>query len=161
MKLGPLGLALIKEFETCELHPYDDGYGYLTIGWGHLIRHDEQFDGPITPFTADCLLVQDCAEAERTVNQEVTVPLTQYQFDALVSFAFNVGPGRMDLPGIRGKDGFARLRDGRPSTMLRKLNNGDYLGAAAEFTRWTKVNGVESNGLLRRRQRERGLFLRT
>jgi lysozyme len=160
MILGPLGLALIKEFERCELKPYDDGYGYMTIGWGHLIRHDECFNEPITPFTAECLLVQDCAEAQRTVNQEVTVPLTQYQYDALVSFVFNVGPGRMDLPGIRGKDGFARLRDGRPSTMLRKLNAGDYLGAAAEFTHWTKVNGVESAGLLRRRKRERDLFQR-
>lgn len=160
MILGPLGLALIKEFETCSLTPYDDGYGFLTIGWGHLIRQSDPFPDPISQYTADCLLVKDCAEAEGIVNQEVTVPLTQYQFDALVSFVFNVGPGRMDMHDLPGKDGFVRLRSGEPSTMLRKLNNGDYMGAAAEFTRWTKSGGVESRGLLRRRQRERGLFLR-
>lgn len=78
------------------------------------------------------------------MSKYVKVKLTQNQFDALVSFVYNVGVGAF-----------------RTSTLLRKLNNGDYVGAAAEFKRWKFGGGKELPGLVRRRKAEEQLFLRT
>ena len=87
-------------------------------------------------------LRQDVAESERAVNQHVHVPLTQHQFDALVSFVFNLGAGNF-----------------RTSTLLKKLNARDYDGAAQEFGRWVQAGGKTLPGLVRRREAESALFL--
>ena len=149
MNLGTSGKALIQSFEQCRLHAYLDGGGVLTIGWGH--TGTDVYDGQtISQEEADALFVADVAEAEDGVNRLVTVPLTQNQFDALVSFAFNVGT---DIDEDTKAEGLG------DSTLLRKLNSSDYIGAADEFMKWNKDNGVVVKGLTRRRRAERDLFL--
>jgi lysozyme len=159
LRTSDVGRDEIESHEGRRLQCYDDGYGFQTIGIGHLVKPGESFPNGLTDAECEDLFTVDLMDAEAIIHEHVQVPLTQSQFDALVSFVFNVGPGRKDRPGHRGKDGFVTLRTGRPSTMLRKLNEGDYLGAAAEFTQWTKSAGRESRGLMRRRERERNLFL--
>lgn len=153
------GREEIERHEGRRLQVYDDGAGFQTIGIGHLIRPGESFPEGITDEECDDLFTLDLMETERILYEHVEVPLSQEQFDALASFVFNVGPGRADRGGQRGKDGFVTLRNGRPSTMLRKLNAEDYIGAASEFTYWTKAGGKVMRGLMRRRERERDLFL--
>ena len=92
-------------------------------------------------------------EADQIISQHVRVPLTANQREALRSFVFNVGPGE---PGVRS--GFVWLKSGATSTMLRKLNAGDYAGAAAAFDRWNQAGGRVSTGLIARRADERALF---
>jgi lysozyme len=139
-------LSLIKEFEGLRLHVYSDPAGLPTIGYGHLLRPGEAFPDGISNEQAEQLLMRDVQWAEDAVNKHVSVQLSQYQFDALVSFTFNVGG-----------NAFAG------STLLKLLNSGDYAGAADQLLRWNKakVNGKlqELAGLSRRRQRERELFL--
>lgn len=96
----------------------------------------------ITAAGADAILRADLVKFEQGVVKAVKVPLTQSQFDALVSFTFNLGPGSL------GK-----------SMLLHKLNAGDYTGAAAEFPKWNKSNGKVLAGLTRRRADEQALFL--
>ena len=148
MNIGAKGLALIKEFEGCKLTAYRDGGGVLTIGWGHT-GADVEEGMTITQERADELLLLDLADAVHGVNALVKVPLTQNEFDALVSFAFNVGTDIDDDTKAEG------LGD---STLLRKLNEHDYNGASAEFPKWCKDNGKEVAGLKRRRLAERALF---
>ena len=147
MKTSADGMALIKDFEKLSLKAYYCPAGKLTIGWGHT---GDDF-GPkdvITEMVAEQLLKRDLKWAEALVNEHVTVPLTQHQFDAMVSIIFNVGPGSKD------KDGIIRLKNGKPSTLLRLLNAGDYAGAAAQFPLWKKSGGKVLNGLVRRRNAE-------
>lgn len=148
MKIGPRGLALIKEFEGCKLTAYRDGGGVLTIGYGHT-GADVEEGMTITQEEADELLLLDLSDAEHGVNSLVKVPLTQNEFDALVSFAFNVGT---DIDADTKAEGLG------DSTLLRKLNEHDYNGAAAEFPKWCKDNGKVIPGLLRRRLAEQKLF---
>jgi lysozyme len=142
--IGDNGIKLIKSFEQLRLWPYQDIAGNWTIGYGHLIRHNEHFIA-ITPAQAEHLLANDLAFASHAVNSLVKVELTQDQFDALCSFVFNVGAGSCQY-----------------STLLRVLNRGDYVAAAQQFIHWDKVvvDGilVPSDGLLRRRQSEEQLF---
>lgn len=146
-------IALIKEFEGFRPKAYLCPAGVLTVGWGH--TGVDVFPGMIvTRQRADELLVDDMASAVATVNKFVTVALTQGQFDALVSFCFNVGAGRRGV-----KDGFVSLKSGAPSTLLRKLNAGDYLGASAELPKWNRGGGVVLDGLTARRQAEQRMFL--
>lgn len=138
VKLGPQGRALIMSFEKCRLLAYKDGGGVWTIGWGH--TGPEVVEGlEWSQKQADAALDADCAEAEEIVGNSISVPLTQPQFDALVSFEYNTG----GLPG---------------STLRRYLNTGDYLGAAREFPRWNFDNGQQVRGLTRRRLAEQALF---
>jgi lysozyme len=95
----------------------------------------------ITPAQAQKLLESDCFDAETCVNRTILVPLNQNQYDALVSLAFNIG-----APAFR------------KSTLARRLNAGDYSGAAAEFRRWKYQAGKELGGLVARRKDERDLF---
>lgn len=114
--------------------------GVWTIGFGH--TGPDVVEGKrITLQEAEELLRGDLVEVERRVQQLVTAPLTQGQFDALVSFAYNVGLGALER-----------------STLLRKLNAEDYRGAAAQFAVWTKSTGRELPGLVRRRREERAMF---
>lgn len=139
MKTSERGLAVIKEFEGLQLQAYQCSAHVWTIGYGHTAG--VQPGDVITRREADGLLSQDVSESERTIERYVTVSLTQCQFDALVSLTFNVGSGNF-----------------RSSTLLKKLNAGDYTGAAGEFLRWVNAGGQRLPGLVRRRAAEKALF---
>ena len=141
MTTGPRGLELIKEFEELRLEPYLDPVGIPTIGWGHT-KDVSMFMGAISVEKAEQYLKEDLADAEKGVNGFVDVGLNQNQFDALVSFTFNVGVGNL-----------------RVSTLLRKINSGDFLGASNEFKRWVFAKGRRLKGLERRRLMEAELWL--
>lgn len=154
MKTGERGLALIKEFEGCKLSAYQCPAGKWTIGYGSTFYGDGTPVGKgrtlPTKLAALELLKVTLVQFEKDVNSLVKVPITQNQFDALISFAYNLGS---DID----KDDIAEgLGD---STLLKKLNNRDYFGAAAEFHKWNKESGKVSNGLVRRRKAESELFL--
>lgn len=145
MKTGSQGISLIKQFEGCRLNAYPDpatGGAPWTIGYGHT-GNDVRPRMVWTQVQADSALISDLAQCERAVSRLVKVNLTQNQFDALVSFVFNVGSGNL-----------------QSSTLLRKLNSGDYRGAADEFPRWNKAAGKVMAGLTKRRAAERELFLK-
>ncbi|WP_191939625.1 lysozyme (plasmid) [Pantoea agglomerans] len=140
MKVSSRGLELIKQSEGIFLQAYRCPANVLTIGYGHTAG--VQPGDVITAKQADTFLQEDVAESVRAVNRLVTVPLTQNQFDALVSFVFNLGIGNF-----------------RTSTLLKKLNAGDYTGAADEFSRWVRAGGKQLPGLIKRRDAEKSLFL--
>jgi lysozyme len=149
------GIDLIKRYEDCKLVAYPDpktGGAPWTVGWG--ATGPDIHEGTVwTQQQADDRLQADIAEREDMVNDAVTVPLTQGQFDAMVSIVFNVGQGSTR------KDGIIRLKDGRPSTLLRLLNAGDYAGCADQFLRWVSPGSNVERGLRRRRTEEREMFL--
>lgn len=145
MQTSEKGIALIKQFEGCKLTAYQDSVGVWTIGYGWT----QPVDGKpiragmtIKQETAERLLKTGLVSYESDVSRLVKVGLTQGQFDALVSFTYNLGARSLST-----------------STLLRKLNVGDYAGAADEFLRWNKAGGKVLNGLTRRREAERALFL--
>jgi lysozyme len=140
IKVSGRGLELIKQSEGVFLQAYRCPANVLTIGYGHTAG--VQPGDVITAEQADTFLQEDVAEPVRAVNRLVTVPLTQNQFDALVSFVFNLGIGNF-----------------RTSTLLKKLNAGDYTGAAEEFPRWVRAGGKQLPGLIKRRDAEKSLFL--
>lgn len=142
VKLSDAGIALIKEYEGLRLGAYQDSVGVWTIGYGSTSGVTEGMW--IKEEEAEARLREDVSHAENCVNRLVSVPLTEGEFDALVSFVFNLG--------------CARLRD---STLLRKLNDSDYDGAVAEFRRWNKAGGQELAGLTRRRHAEARRFEET
>lgn len=152
MKASTACRDLIKHYEDLRLVGYLCPAGYPTWGWGHT-GPDVRLGGTVSKVRAEELFEIDVGEAERVVGSAVKVDLTQGQFDALVSFVFNVGPG---VKGI--KDGFVTLKSGRPSTMLSKINAGDFKAAAAQFDLWVMSKGQRLNGLVARRARERALF---
>lgn len=132
----------IKTAEGLRLTAYLDTGGVWTIGYGH--TGGDVREGLTIPLSeAERLLTRDLRVAEGHVNDAVKVKLTQNQFDALVSFVYNVGGGAF-----------------RSSTLLKLLNAGDYDGAANQLPRWNKDNGKVVNGLTNRRREERELFLR-
>lgn len=138
------GVERLKQHEAFAPTPYRDQAGHLTIGYGHKLKSGEAFTAVSEPQALE-LLARDLADAEDAVNSLVKVPLTQSQFDALVSFTYNVGG--------------TALRD---STLLRKLNDGDYAAVPAELGRWRYVtvagSKVESQGLINRRRDEAAQF---
>ncbi|CAM7885783.1 lysozyme [Enterobacter hormaechei] len=145
MQTSEKGIALIKQFEGCKLTAYQDSVGIWTIGYGWT----QPVDGKpiragmtIKQETAERLLKTGLVSYESDVSRLVKVGLTQGQFDALVSFTYNLGARSLST-----------------STLLRKINAGDYAGAADEFLRWNKAGGKVLNGLTRRREAERALFL--
>jgi lysozyme len=146
MQLDQAGIDLIKQFEGFRAFPYFDSANKLTIGYGHLIKNNESFPRDISIEEAEVILEQDAQFAVDAVNLLVNVPLSQNQFNSLVSFAFNLGGSAL-----------------KKSTLLRLLNAGDYDGAGDEFKKWNKVNQggvlVVSTGLVFRREKEAGLFL--
>ena len=139
MQISKDGLDLIKQFEGLYLKAYRCPAGVPTIGYGHTAG--VAMGQTITQQQADDYLRRDVRRFERAVARLVTVPLTLGQFDALVSFSFNLGEGAL-----------------AQSTLLRLLNAGDYAGAAAQFGRWNKAAGRVLPGLVRRRAAERALF---
>ena len=138
--ISQAGLQLIKQFEGCKLVAYKDGGGVWTIGYGHTANVFPKMT--IMQVEADRLLSEDLKWAEATVNNHVKVPLTQQQYDALVSFVFNIG-------GCEFKS----------STLLKKLNANEYLEAANQILRWDHDNGKVVRGLTNRRVAERALFV--
>lgn len=150
MNISPEGLEAIKRRESCRLKAYKDSAGKLTVGWGHLLTkeeietgelHGEPWREGISQDLADRVLLADLASMERAVNDAVNVPLVQYQYDALVSFVFNAGAAAF-----------------RGSTLLRRLNEQDYLAVPAELAHWKYVTkqGVKvvDAGLVKRRGEE-------
>lgn len=140
MEVSARGLRLIQHHEGLRLTAYKDSAGVPTIGYGSTkgVRMGDE----ITEAQALELLEADVERHADGVREAVDVPLTQHQFDALVSFAFNVGVGAF-----------------RDSTLLRKLNRGDYQGAADELLRWHYAGGKRLAGLEKRREAEKTLFL--
>lgn len=144
-------IALVKESEGCKLESYRDPVGIWTIGYGRTSCVCEGMT--CIQAQADDWLLDDLNIAANIVNRVVKVPLNQNQFDALTDFVYNIGPG---VPGK--KQGFVCLKNGKPSTMLRLLNAGDYAGAAAQFKFWNKAGGLVLKGLSIRRKKEEELF---
>lgn len=144
MKTSQAGIEAIKRREGVRLTAYPDpatGGAPWTIGAGH--TGPDVYPGlKISMEESDALLARDLDKFERGVERLVTVPMLQAQFDALVSFSFNVGLGNLGT-----------------STLLRKLNAKDYRGAADQFLRWDKAAGKRMNGLAARRADERAQFL--
>ena len=154
MRVSQAGIDLIKEFEGCHLQAYPDpktGGEPWTIGWG--ATGPDIYKGLVwTQEQADERLLKDIEAREAIVNQYVTVPLTQGMFNATVSILCNVGFGSSTRNGI------IRLKSGEPSTLLAKLNAGDYEGAANEFGRWISPGSPVERGLKRRRAAEVKMF---
>jgi len=148
-------ISLIQHFEGLRLDAYWDAAGCVwTIGYGHT-GADVQKGQTVTRQEACALLAQDIHESQTVVRQVCAdVDLTQGQFDALVSFVFNVGAGKRGV-----KSGFVCLVNGKPSTLLTRLRAGDVTGAADEFLKWVHAGGKRLTGLVRRRRAERELFL--
>lgn len=148
--------SLIAGEESDKLVVYPDTGGKWTVGKGHLIlatdtvlrqgqRQKLHPFGPVMQITqaeSDAFFAEDTAIARNAVANKVQVPVNDNQRAALASLVFNIGT-----------NAFAG------STLLRKLNAGDYKGAADQFLVWKKVDGVDSPGLINRRARERALFL--
>ena len=161
--INDAGLELVKSFEgipdgdptTVNIDPYLDPIGIWTIGWGHAIRVGanylrgkenrkaamDLYPGGIRKEQAEHLLRGDLMDACRDVESLADISLTDNQFGALVSFTFNLGRGNL-----------------AKSTLLRKLNAGDYSGAEAEFPKWNKAGGKVLRGLVARRAAEAALF---
>jgi lysozyme len=137
-QVSEAGIAFIKREEGFRANVYND-VGHKAYGYGHDFTGAPPYPPPITEYQADQLLRSDLATASAQVDSLVTVPLSQNQFDALVSFQFNTG--------ALGS-----------STLLRLLNSGDYAGAAGQFGRWIHAGGAVSSVLVGRRAREAALF---
>lgn len=140
MEISENGINLIKHFEGCRLVVYNDAIGLPTVGYGH--RTNLAVGTRITQSVADAVLKRDLEKFCAGVQDMISVPVTQNQFDALVSFAFNVGLGNL-----------------KKSQLLRSLNAGDIEGAAGQFGRWARAGGRELPDLVMRREKERELFL--
>jgi len=149
LKLTKAGANMIHHFEGC-LKKEGDKYkaykcpaGVLTIGHGHTNHHGRKFDATSrwTREECDAAFFEDMEGFEAAVRRLVRVPLTDYQFDALVSFTYNCGEGNL-----------------AKSTLLKKVNAGDHAGAAKEFHKWNKAGGKVLAGLTRRRASESLLY---
>ena len=132
-------IDLVKEFEGCKLDAYQDVVGVWTIGYGH-IEGVKQGD-TISQQEADIILMSDLHDKAEEVSKLIHYDVTQNQFDALVSFAYNLGVGNL-----------------ASSTLLKMINAGSADAAADQFLRWDKAGGVEVEGLERRRKAEMELY---
>ena len=130
------GIDLIKRFEGFSSTVYICPAGYPTIGYGHLVRNHEKFE-EISQEEAEALLRIDVESAERAVLRLIKVPLTDGQFDALVSFTYNLGSGALQC-----------------STLRRKVNRQAHSEVPGQLIRWVWAGGRKLNGLARRRRAE-------
>ena len=139
MKTSEEGKALIKKFEGCELEAYQCSANVWTIGYGHTAGVNE---GDVcTQEDADRMLAEDLEEFEGYVREAVDVPLEQNEFDALIAWTYNLGPGSL-----------------QSSTMLKRLNESNFDEVPNEMRRWNKSGGQVLDGLVRRREAEALLF---
>lgn len=147
MKASSSCIELIKQFEGFRSKPYLCPAGVATIGYGSTYYADGSKvkikDDSITEEEAVELLYTTISQYVDAVNKYVTVDINQNQFDALVDFAYNAGVGAL-----------------QKSTLLKKVNAKDFVGAASEFGRWVKAGGKVLNGLVRRREKEKELFVK-
>lgn len=147
MKASTNTIKLIEVSESLKLKPYLCPSGIPTIGWGSTLYengvHVKLTDPAITRERADAIMLNQLPTYENAVNRYVKVPINQNQFDALVDFAYNAGATNLQT-----------------STLLKKLNKGDYAGAAEQFDRWVYGDGKKLNGLVTRRASEKALFLK-
>lgn len=144
-KISQQGIEELKQSEALRLDAYPDVKGVWTIGYGHTgtVNGKPIHKGmKISNEQAEQLLRADLEHFEKTINHNVKVPLNQGQYDSLVSLAFNIGS-----------------KNFKESTLLRRLNAGDYEAAADQFLVWNKSGGKFVQGLLNRRERERAGFL--
>jgi len=146
MKISSNGIEFIKQFEGLSLKPYLDAVNIPTIGFGNTYYPDGKKvtlqDKEITEEKAFEILEYIAnKDFGSNINKVVKVPLNQNQFDALVSFAYNIGNGNFNS-----------------STLLRWLNQGNYKEASMQLLRWDKSNGIVLNGLTKRRKAEKALF---
>jgi len=143
-KANHAGRCLIGRSEGLCLTAYPDDGGTWTIGWGttHINGKPVTERMRITKEQAVAYFNQDIAKFEYAVWSSIKVPLTNNQFSALVSLAYNIG-----------------IKAFKSSTLVKKLNAEDYKGAVNEFSRWIYVSKVKSNGLAARREKEKALFL--
>jgi len=139
MKISQEGVNLIKHFEGCRLEAYKCPAGVWTIGYGHTKGVKE--GDAIEQEAAEAFLIEDLEAFEQAVARLVKVPITQQQFDALVSFTFNLGAGNLER-----------------STLLEKLNGYQYIEVPEQMMRWVKAGGQVLDGLVRRRAAEAALF---
>jgi len=139
MNISTEGLALIKKFEGLELNAYRCAAGVWTIGYGH--TKDVERGDVWTEAQADDALKHELIEFEGYINDLVECSLTQNQFDALVSWVYNLGPANLQA-----------------STLLKKLNAEDYEDVPSQLKRWNKAGGKVLEGLIRRREAEALLF---
>ena len=139
MKISEEGISLIKKFEGCELEAYKCAAGVWTIGYGHTegVNPDDEMDKE----SAEELLALDLVVYERSVSWIIEVPLEQQQFDALVSFTFNLGETNLSK-----------------STLRKVLNQEKYSEVPNQIRRWNKAGGKVNEGLVRRREAEALLF---
>lgn len=133
------GVSFIEQEEGFQGKPYADAGG-TDIGYGHVLKSGESWTS-ITRLQAANLLASDLVPIEAVIAQYVTVPLNQNQYDALADFIYNVGIGAFES-----------------STLLQMLNQGNYSGAAAQFSQWVNSNGKVSAALTARRSQDAGLF---
>ena len=139
MRTSEAGIALIKSFEGCRTVAYQDAVGVWTIGYGHTIDVKEGMT--ITQHQCDVMLEVDIETYENYVKKQVEVSLTQNQFDALVSWVYNLGPTNL-----------------RKSTLLKVLNAGKYEEVPYQMKRWVHADGKILKGLVLRREAEAELF---
>lgn len=139
MKISQEGIELIKKFEGCELEAYKCAAGVWTIGYGHTegVNPNDEMDKE----AAEELLALDLVVYEKSVNWIITAPLNQQQFDALVSFTFNLGETNLCN-----------------STLRKVLNEEKYDEVPNQIRRWNKAGGKVNEGLIRRREAEALLF---
>ena len=145
-QVNKAGLDLIKAFEGLKLSPYLDSVKIPTIGIGTTFYEDgtkvSMKDPAITEARAEALLMHHLNSFAAKVEKLLTVPVTDNQFAALLALVYNIGTGAFSK-----------------STLLKKLNAQDYVGAAGEFEKWNKAGGNVIAGLTRRRQAEKALFV--
>jgi lysozyme len=139
MKISNKGIDLIKHFEGCETEAYKCPAGVWTIGYGHIKGVMEGMT--ISQEGAEELLVEELKEYENYILNAVEVDLNQNQFDAMVSWVYNLGPTNL-----------------KSSTLLKELNSKNYNAAAQEITKWNKAGGKVLTGLVKRREAEASLF---
>ena len=139
MQLSKTGIELLKHFEGCELKAYQDSVGVWTIGYGHTKGIYEGLE--ITQSEAEKMLQDELPEYEGYVTDKVVPMLQQHEFDALVCWVYNLGPTNLSS-----------------STMLKKLNAGEFKEVPFQMKRWDKAGGQPLLGLTRRRNAEALLF---
>lgn len=139
MQLSKTGIELLKHFEGCELKAYQDSVGVWTIGYGHTKGIYEGLE--ITQSEAEKMLVDELPEYEGYITDKIVPMLQQHEFDALVCWVYNLGPTNLSS-----------------STMLKKLNAGEFKEVPFQMKRWDKAGGQPLLGLTRRRNAEALLF---
>lgn len=133
---------LVEGFERYKQYPYLDAVKISTVGYGHVIRKGEDFSAGLSEEAATELMRKDMLKAVRSVLSLISVPLTDNQYAALLSFTFNLGGGALQR-----------------STLRRKINRGEYEDVPDEFLKWNKAGGRILKGLTRRRTAEAKLWL--